>query len=111
MEGGRSSSREASSEGHSKKWRFRQRCPALLELDVTPTGNVGVLLKRDVFSTVERGRFRDGDESIEAVLRRIDDVPWWSWAVAWLLFRRERAAWLPLVQLRSAHVPRVRRAR
>ena len=36
----------------------------------------GVLLKRDVFSTVERGRFRDGGGEVDAVLRRLDQVPW-----------------------------------
>ena len=39
----------------------------------------GVLLKRDVFSTVERGRFRGGDGEVDAVLRRLDQVPWWSY--------------------------------
>ena len=52
----------------------------------------GVVLKRDVFSTVERGRFQtDGDE-VDAVLRRLDQVPWWSRGLAILLFRRERRA-------------------
>ena len=36
----------------------------------------GVLLKRDVFSTVERGRFRDGTNEVDAVLRRLDQVTW-----------------------------------
>jgi hypothetical protein len=35
----------------------------------------GVLLKRDVFSTVERGRFRSPDGEVDAVLRRLDQVP------------------------------------
>ena len=35
----------------------------------------GVLLKRDVFSSVERGRFRDETGDADAVLRRIDQVP------------------------------------
>ena len=35
----------------------------------------GVLLKRDVFSTVERGRFRDDAGEVDAVLRRLDQVP------------------------------------
>jgi hypothetical protein len=38
----------------------------------------GVLLKRDVFSSVERGRFRTADGEVDAILRRIDQVPWWS---------------------------------
>jgi serine/threonine protein kinase len=55
----------------------------------------GVLLKRDVFSTVERGRFRkkDGETGeVDAVLRRIDQAPWWSYPLARHLFRRERRA-------------------
>jgi len=52
----------------------------------------GVLLKRDVFSTVERGRFRDGDSDVDAVLRRLDQVPWWSYLLARHLFARERRA-------------------
>ena len=52
----------------------------------------GVLLKRDVFSTVERGRFRKADGDVEAVLRRIDQVPWWSYLLARHLFGRERRA-------------------
>jgi len=52
----------------------------------------GVLLKRDVFSTVERGRFRSPDGEVEAVLRRLDRVPWWSYLPARHLFARERRA-------------------
>jgi predicted Ser/Thr protein kinase len=52
----------------------------------------GVLLKRDVFSSVERGRFRNADGEVEAILRRIDQVPWWSYLPARHLFRRERHA-------------------
>jgi hypothetical protein len=52
----------------------------------------GVLLKRDVFSTVERGRFQTGDGEVEAVLRRLDQVPWWSYLPARHLFERERKA-------------------
>ena len=53
----------------------------------------GVVLKRDVFSTVERGRFipPNGGE-VEAVLRRIDGVSGWMFPLAWLLFSRERNA-------------------
>ncbi len=51
-----------------------------------------VVLKRDVFSTIERGHFSSEDGDVEAVLRRIDGVPWWSKALAHLLFRRERRA-------------------
>jgi predicted Ser/Thr protein kinase len=52
----------------------------------------GVLLKRDVFSTVERGRFRKADGEVDAVLRRLDSVPWWSYLVARHLFAREARA-------------------
>src|SRR5271167_4558581 len=52
----------------------------------------GVLLKRDVFSTVERGRFRQEDGEVDAVLRRLDSVPWWSYLLARHLFGRERRA-------------------
>jgi hypothetical protein len=41
-----------------------------------------VVLKRDVFSTIERGRFRTASGEVEAVLRRLDDVPWWSRGLA-----------------------------
>ena len=49
-----------------------------------------VVLKRDVFSTIERGRFKTEQGEVDAVLRRIDDVPWWSWMIARHLFDRER---------------------
>jgi serine/threonine protein kinase len=52
----------------------------------------GVLLKRDVFSAVERGRFHQPGGDVNAVLRRIDQVPWWSYLPARHLFARERHA-------------------
>jgi hypothetical protein len=52
----------------------------------------GVILKRDVFSTIERGRFRTENGEVDAVLRRLDEVPWWSRPLAYALFRRERRA-------------------
>jgi predicted Ser/Thr protein kinase len=52
----------------------------------------GVLLKRDVFSTVERGRFRTAGGEVDAVLRRLDQVPRWSYIPARHLFARERRA-------------------
>lgn len=52
----------------------------------------GTVLKRDLFSTVERGRFVTAAGEIDAVLRRIDQVPWWNFVLALLLFRRERRA-------------------
>ncbi len=55
-------------------------------------GHSGVVLKRDVFSTIERGRFRTDAGDVDAVLRRLDEVPWWSRILALELFRRERRA-------------------
>src|SRR5436305_7700096 len=52
----------------------------------------GVLLKRDLFSTVERGRFRDDAGEVDAVLRRLDQVPLWSYPLARHLFAREHRA-------------------
>ncbi|MET0970385.1 MAG: serine/threonine protein kinase [Tardiphaga sp.] len=61
----------------------------------------GVLLKRDVFSTVERGRFRLPAGEVDAVLRRLDQVPWWSFILARHLFAREKHA---LTLARDLHV-------
>jgi len=61
----------------------------------------GVLLKRDVFSSIERGRFRNANGEVDAILRRIDQVPWWSYVVARHLFQRERYA---LAVARDLHV-------
>jgi hypothetical protein len=52
----------------------------------------GVVLKRDVFSTIERGHFRTDGGEVDAVQRRLDEVPWWSRPLAYELFRRERRA-------------------
>src|SRR5436190_13224750 len=51
-----------------------------------------LVLKRDSFSTVERGRFSTPAGEVEAVLRRIDQVPWWTFPIAHHLFLRERRA-------------------
>jgi hypothetical protein len=51
-----------------------------------------LVLKRDLLSTVERGRFLTAAGASSAVLRRIDDVPWWSFALAYHLLGRERRA-------------------
>lgn len=51
-----------------------------------------VVLKRDVFSTVERGIFGADAGETEAVLRRIDLVPWWSFGIALHFLRREARA-------------------
>jgi hypothetical protein len=47
------------------------------------------VLKRDVFSTVERGRLRRGCDEVDAVMRRIDEVPWWTRPIARHFLRRE----------------------
>src|SRR5438105_3698388 len=52
----------------------------------------GVVLKRDLLSSIERGRFGTPAGDVAAVLRRIDEVPWWSFGVARHLFARERRA-------------------
>jgi hypothetical protein len=51
-----------------------------------------VVLKRDVFSTVERGRFATPEGERDAVLRRLDTVPGWAFPLAYHLFWRERRA-------------------
>ena len=51
-----------------------------------------VVLKRDVFSTVERGRFRGDSGEVEGVLRRLDQIPAWISPLAFHLFARERRA-------------------
>jgi hypothetical protein len=51
-----------------------------------------VVLKRDVFSTVERGRYRTSAGEVGAVLRHLDEVPRWSRPLAKLLFARELRA-------------------
>jgi hypothetical protein len=48
-----------------------------------------VVLKRDVFSIVERGSFGGPDGDVDAVVRRIDEVPWWTWPLARLFLIRE----------------------
>jgi len=51
-----------------------------------------VVLKRDALSTVERGRFVTAAGEVEAVLRRMDQVPWWTRPLARRLLARERDA-------------------
>ena len=48
-----------------------------------------LVLKQDVFSTVERGIFMTGHGEVEAVMRRIDLVPWWSFGIARHFLKRE----------------------
>jgi len=69
----------------------------------------GVLLKRDVFSTVERGRFRGRDGEVDAVLRRLDQVPWWSYIVARHLFARERRATPLIGRIKKPHARETQR--
>jgi len=47
-------------------------------------------LKRDVFSTVERGLFKTTDGEIEATLRHLTEIPWWSSPLAFHLLAREK---------------------
>jgi hypothetical protein len=63
-----------------------------LPRDIESRWTAGVVLKRDPLSTVERGRFASSSGDVEAVLRRIDEVPWWSFGLARHLFARERRA-------------------
>jgi len=51
-----------------------------------------VMLKRDVFSIVERGTFAGPNGNADAVVRRIDAVPWWSRPIARHFLRREARA-------------------
>ena len=51
-----------------------------------------VVLKRDVFSIVERGTFAGPNGNADAVVRRIDDVPWWSRPIARHFLKREARA-------------------
>jgi predicted Ser/Thr protein kinase len=65
--------------------------------DMLPTEAEGrfrseVILKQDVFSTVERGFFRAAEGEVAAVMRRIDLVPWWSYGLARHFLRREARA-------------------
>ena len=48
-----------------------------------------LVLKQDVFSTVERGVFAGANGEVEAVMRRIDLVPWWSFGIARHFLKRE----------------------
>lgn len=66
----------------------------MTDQDTTPSELAGrfrgrVVLKQDVFSTVERGTFVNANGETEAVLRRIDLVPWWSYAIARHFLKRE----------------------
>ena len=60
--------------------------------ELTSRWRSATVLKRDLFSTIERGRFRTEQGDVDAVLRHLDDVPWWARPLANELFRRERRA-------------------
>jgi tRNA A-37 threonylcarbamoyl transferase component Bud32 len=60
--------------------------------NLTRAWHTTFVLKRDVFSTVERGNFIGSAGKADAVLRRLDEVPWWTRPVARHLFERERRA-------------------
>lgn len=47
------------------------------------------VLKRDLFSTIERGWYRTSGGEVDAILRRIDETPWYSRFLAGILFKRE----------------------
>src|SRR3954462_3098217 len=51
-----------------------------------------VVLKRDIFSIVERGIYRGPDGDVDAVLRRIDQVPWGTFLIARNFLVREARA-------------------
>jgi predicted Ser/Thr protein kinase len=69
----------------------RDDAPASL-LELGTRWRSGTVLKRDVFSTIERGAFRADDHEEEAILRRIDQVPWWSRIIAKRFLAREGRA-------------------
>ncbi len=52
----------------------------------------GAVLKQDVLSTIERGRFATPAGPVDAIVRHLDDVPWWSRPLARYLMERERRA-------------------
>ena len=51
-----------------------------------------MVLKRDAFSTIERGEFLGPAGPVDAVVRRIDGVSWWAWPIARHLLKREARA-------------------
>jgi len=48
------------------------------------------VLKRDVFSSVERGLFKTSEGEVEATLRHLSEIPWWSSPLAYHLLAREK---------------------
>lgn len=71
--------------------------PAAADADQVPaevaaSWRTAMVLKRDIFSTVERGTFRIAGREVPAVLRRIDRVPFWTRPIAQHFLRREAKA-------------------
>ncbi len=64
----------------------------MLEVELGRRWRGATVLKRDLFSTIERGWYKTGGGEVEAVLRRIDDVPWYSRFLAKILLKREGRA-------------------
>jgi hypothetical protein len=56
------------------------------------TFTIDSVLKRDIFSTIERGLWRDAAGEHPAVRRRYDDVKWWVKPLARSFARREARA-------------------
>lgn len=63
--------------------------PETIPSELTGRFRTRLVLKQDVFSTVERGTFLTAQGETEAVLRRIDLVPWWSYGIARHFLKRE----------------------
>jgi predicted Ser/Thr protein kinase len=68
---------------------MRQVCQNAVPSELAGGWRDAVVLKRDVFSTIERGRFATAAGDVDAIVRRLDQVPWWSYPLAQHLFRRE----------------------
>src|SRR5262245_13343855 len=66
--------------------------PDVLPAELAGRFRSSIVLKQDVFSTVERGFFRGETGEVEAVLRRIDLVPWWTFGIARHFLKREARA-------------------
>jgi len=65
---------------------------SLPPVEIPSSWHSSVVLKRDVFSTVERGRFVGPNGEVDAVIRRINTVPWWSRPIAKHFLDREARA-------------------
>jgi hypothetical protein len=60
--------------------------------DISGRWQTNVVLKRDIFSTVERGTFSAETGLADAVLRRLDTIPWWTRPLARHFLRQEARA-------------------